>query len=126
MVRPVSVRGSLDVAAVFLDDGSEPGVAVEGGAADAGAFGDGGERDGGVVAGECVAGGLDVGQVVHPVWAMRVSRRSRSLRCRSASSIQPRCSASSARAAVSMRCADSTAIEAVSVTKLGQCSQMLA
>lgn len=111
---------------VFVDDGAQGGVSVEGGAADAGALGDRGERDRLVVGDEFGAGDLDVGEVVHPAWSMRVSRRARSLRCRSASPIQPRCSASSASAAVSMRCADRTAIEAVSVTKLGQCSQMLA
>ena len=114
------------VTAVFVDDRSEVGVAVEGGAADAGVLCDRGERDGVAGGGELVAGGLDGGEVVHPAWAMRESRRESNLRCRSASSIQPRCSASSASAAVSMRCAESTAIEAVSVRKLGQCSQMLA
>ena len=45
MVRLVRVRGSWRLVSVFVDDGSEVGVAVEGGAADAGSFGDGGERD---------------------------------------------------------------------------------
>jgi len=112
---------------VFVDNRSEVGVAVEGGAADAGVVSNRGERDWLVAGGEFGAGGFDDGEVVaHAVSAMRVSRRARSLRCRSASSIQPRCSASSARALVSMRCAERTAIEAVSVRKLGQCSQMFA
>ncbi len=117
------------VAAVVVDDGSELGVAVEGGAADAGVFGDGGERDLFAGLGEVRAGGFDgfeVGGQWASAWAMRVSSRSRRRRWRSASSIHPRVSASSARACVSTRWAASTAIEAVSVRKLGQCSQMLA
>jgi len=79
--------------------------------------------------GEVCAGGFDsLEGCGHPAsaWPMRASSRSRRRRCRSASSIQPRASASSARARVSTRWAASTAMEAVSVRKLGQCSQMLA
>ena len=119
--------GVVGVAAVFFDDGSELGVAVEGGAADAGVVGDGGEGDRFAVVGEVGAGGFDGLEVgVHAVSAMRVSSRSRSRRCRSASSIQPRVWASARSAWVSTRCAESTAIDAASVRKLGQCSQMLA
>ena len=115
------------VAAVFFDDGSELGVAVEGGAADAGVVGDGGEGDRFAVVGEagaCGFDGLEVGG--HAVSAMSVSSRSRRRRCRSASSIQPCVWASARSAWVSTRCAASTATEAASVRKLGQCSQMLA
>ena len=119
--------GVVGVAAVFLDHGSELGVAVEGGAADAGVVGDGGEGDCLAVVGEAGAGGFDDLEVGgHAVSAMSVSRRSRRRRCRSASSIQPRVWASARSAWVSTRCAESTATDAASVRKLGQCSQMLA
>ena len=51
------------VMAGLFDDGSELGVAVEGGAADAGLFGDGGEGDRFAVVGEAEAGAVlaDVG-----------------------------------------------------------------
>ena len=117
----------VGVVAVFFDDCSELGVAVEGGSADAGVFGDGGEGDGLAFVGEACAGGFDGFDVGgHAVSAMSVSRRSRRRRCRSASSIQPRVWASARSARVSTRCAESTAADAASVRKLGQCSQMFA
>ena len=64
------------VAAVFFDDGSELGVAVEGGAADVGVVGDGGEYDRLAVVGEAGAGGFDGFDVGgHRVLTMSVSRR---------------------------------------------------
>ena len=48
--------------AVFVDDGAQCGVAVEGGAADAGACGDGGEGDGLAGGGEFGAGLLGPGR----------------------------------------------------------------
>lgn len=119
--------GFVAVVAVFFDDRAEFGVAVEGGAAEASGGCDGGERDGLSGGGELFADRFDVvSGGGHRACAMRVSRRVRRLRCRSASVIHPRCSASAASASVSMRCAARTAMEAASVRKLGQCSQMLA
>jgi hypothetical protein len=64
----------------------------------------------------------------HPAWAwtMRASSRSASRRCRSAPVLQPRASASAARARASTRWAARTAGRLGSARKPGQCSQMLA
>src|SRR5829696_7052433 len=118
-------------AAVRLDDGAGGGVAVEGGAAQAGSEGDGGEGDGLSVVTELRAGAFDAVEgagVGHPACAawMRVSSWAMSRRCRSASVIQPRCSASRASASASTRWAASIGRELGSAWKLGQCSQMLA
>lgn len=64
----------------------------------------------------------------HPAWAgaMRASSRSASRRYRSAPVLQPRASASAARARASTRWAARTARRLGSARKPGQCSQMLA
>ena len=94
--------------AVLFDDGADRGVAVEGAAAEAGEVGDGGEGDGVSVVVELGAGSFDLVEGVgagHPVAAslIKVSSRAMSCWCRVASLIQPRFSASWARASASMR-----------------------
>ena len=60
--------GVVAAGAVFLDDGAQLGVAVEGGPADAGAGGYFGERDGLPGGGQLGAGGLDPGLLVVVSW----------------------------------------------------------
>src|SRR5271163_2721907 len=97
---------------VFVDDGAQLLVAVEGCAADLGLFGDGGEGDRVARGGKLGADTLDPdqGTFAHAGsdWAMSASSLEMSLRCRSASSIHPRSSASAARSRASTRWAART------------------
>ena len=123
-------EGVALVLAVFVDDGAQFGVAVEGGAADAGACGDLGGGDGLAGGEQVLAGLLDAGGEVagHEAWVRVMSRSSRSasLRCRWASLSQPRAAASAARVSASARWAARMGRNAGSLRKFGQCSQMLA
>src|SRR6185312_5773916 len=110
-VEAVEGAGRCAGSPVVFDEGAERGVAVESGAGDVRGIGDGGEGDRLVIVGELDAGLLDARwYVVHPVWACAIaaSSRSMSLRWRSASLIQPRCSASLASVSVSARWAART------------------
>ena len=120
--------------AVLVDQLAQLALAVEGGAADPRALGDLGEGDalpGAQQLGTRLANGLQLagGVLAHAlsarVWSISCSRRAIRRRCRSASSPQPRCSASLASSSASLRCAESTGRNAASVRKFGQCSQTL-
>src|ERR1700741_549958 len=94
--------------AVLVDDRAQGGITVEGGASQAGGGGDGDEGDRVAVLVELGAGAIDAVEGVrggHPAWAslIRVSSWVMSRRCRSASVIQPRFSASAASASASTR-----------------------
>ena len=112
----VGDRGNLPFggAHVVFDDGSYPGVSIEGGAADPCDHVDGGAGDGlsvssqvGAAAFDTLSGVMRVHLVacssVLSISVISESRRASSLWWRSAFSIYPRCSASSASAWASTR-----------------------